>query len=141
MSSRPGQQLDRRAFARRTVGLCFAALLNACATPSSTVVVAPTAPIAPATLLLWHGWSGMARQILSQQIERFNRQNSAGQIILQSVPLANFAAELRAAAMAGSGPHLAIVPSTWVGTPATGRKTRHSEAWSIAPTTPPPSCN
>jgi maltose-binding protein MalE len=32
------------------------------------------------------------------------------------MPLANFAAELRAAAMAGSGPHLALIPSTWIGT-------------------------
>lgn len=35
--------------------------------------------------------------------------------MLQSVPLASFAAELRASVAAGSGPHLILIPNTWIG--------------------------
>jgi maltose-binding protein MalE len=66
-------------------------------------------------LLLWHGWSGSARQALSRLVDQFNSQSRSGRILLQSTPLTSFASELRSQAQAGSGPHLALIPATWVG--------------------------
>ncbi|GAB4109724.1 MAG: extracellular solute-binding protein [Roseiflexaceae bacterium] len=105
-------------FLRHVAGVGLAALLSACSTPS-TPVATPTPVGVATTLLLWHGWSGSARQVLSQQVERFNRQRLGARVILQSVPLANFATDVRGAAAAGSGPHLMLIPNTWVGDLAT----------------------
>jgi arabinogalactan oligomer / maltooligosaccharide transport system substrate-binding protein len=114
MSTRPSRKLNRRSFVRGTAGLCLTALLSACAAPTTTAPAATPAAM-PTTLLLWHGWSGAARQVLSQQVELFNRQASGGRVVLQSVPLASLALDLRGAVQAGSGPHLAILPNTWIG--------------------------
>lgn len=99
--------------------LLIAALLAACEsggvpeTSSAPTSVANVSSVGP--LLLWHGWSGSDRQTLGRLVEQYNRQQSDGRIVLQSVPLASFAAELRAAVAAGSGPHLILIPNTWIG--------------------------
>ncbi|MEN9935498.1 MAG: hypothetical protein RLZZ387_2077 [Chloroflexota bacterium] len=92
------------------------ALLAACAGPS-TSGLAPTAAPAPGgvTLVIWHGWSGEERQTLGRLVERYNRLHPEGRVSMVSVPLATFAAELRSAAAAGGGPHLALIPNSWVG--------------------------
>ncbi len=82
-------------------------------TSSAPTIAANPSSIGP--LLLWHGWSGNDRQALGRLVEQYNRQQSDGRIVLQSVPLASFAAELRAAVAAGSGPHLMLIPNTWIG--------------------------
>ncbi|MGB9750614.1 MAG: ABC transporter substrate-binding protein [Roseiflexus castenholzii] len=99
--------------------LLVAALLAACEsgstpeTSSAPTTVAQDSSVGP--LLLWHGWSGGDRQALGRLVDRYNRQQRDGRIVLQSVPLAGFAAELRAAVAAGSGPHLILIPNTWIG--------------------------
>lgn len=99
--------------------LLVAALLAGCEsgsapeTSSTPTIVADASSVGP--LLLWHGWSGSDRQALGRLVEQYNRQQSDGRIVLQSVPLASFAAELRAAVAAGSGPHLILIPNTWIG--------------------------
>lgn len=120
VSLRTGQHLKSGlSIARAALVLVLVVLLAACAgsLPAATVAPAPTTGVAtqPVTLLLWHGWYGTQRQALSQLVERFNRQSSEGRVILQSVPLSTFAGELRSAATAGSGPHLALIPNTWIG--------------------------
>ncbi len=91
-------------------------LLAACSlsgTPSASV---PTAPAASSTtLVLWHGWSGAARQPLSRLVDRFNQQHPEGRIVLQAVPLASFDTDLRGALAAGGGPHIVLIPNSWVG--------------------------
>jgi ABC-type glycerol-3-phosphate transport system substrate-binding protein len=99
--------------------LLIVALLAACepgsapTTSSAPTIVANASSVGP--LLLWHGWSGGDRQALGRLVDQYNRQQSDGRIVLQSVPLASFAAELRAAVAAGSGPHLILIPNTWIG--------------------------
>ncbi len=99
--------------------LLIVALLAACESGSAPETAsAPTIGANPSSvgpLLLWHGWSGSDRQALGRLVEQYNRQQSDGRIVLQSVPLASFAAELRAAVAAGSGPHLILIPNTWIG--------------------------
>lgn len=99
--------------------LLIVALLAACESSSapetSSVPTIGANPSSVGPLLLWHGWSGSDRQTLGRLVEQYNRQQSDGRIVLQSVPLASFAAELRAAVAAGSGPHLILIPNTWIG--------------------------
>lgn len=97
----------------------LAALLASCAgaaapAPSADPTAAPGAA-SGLTLVLWHGWSGAARQTLSLLVERFNRQHPAGRVSLQSIPLTSFDGDLRAALNYGGGPHLVLVPNTWLG--------------------------
>jgi maltose-binding protein MalE len=114
----PGRKINRRAALRCAAGAAAGVLLAGCAqlSPAATpVATAPAVLPEPATLLLWHGWSGVERQLLGTLVDSYNRQHSSGRILLQSVPLASFASELRAAVAAGSGPHLVLMPNTWLG--------------------------
>jgi maltose-binding protein MalE len=52
---------------------------------------------------------------LSRLVDDFNRQRSNGRIFAQAVPLATLGGELRAQALAGAGPHIALLPSHWLG--------------------------
>ena len=89
-------------------------LLTGCA--GQAAPIATPAPVsAPQTIVLWHGWSGSERQALSSIVETYNRSHSSGRVLAQSIPLANMVDELRAQVLAGGGPHLALVPNTWVG--------------------------
>ncbi len=99
--------------------LLIAALLAGCESRGAPDISSAPTNVANAPsvgpLLLWHGWSGSDRQALGRLVEQYNRQQSDGRIVLQSVPLASFAAELRASVAAGSGPHLILIPNTWIG--------------------------
>jgi maltose-binding protein MalE len=66
-------------------------------------------------LLLWHGWGGPERLALSRLVDRFNESHPNGRVLLQPMPLATFAGDLRAAVAAGSGPHIVLIPNSWVG--------------------------
>jgi ABC-type glycerol-3-phosphate transport system substrate-binding protein len=92
------------------------ALLTGCASTTSASQT-PVSDPAPqnVTLVLWHGWSGPARQALSSLVDEFNRQHPSGRVFAQSMPLTSMPNDLRAAATAGSGPHLALIPNTWIG--------------------------
>jgi ABC-type glycerol-3-phosphate transport system substrate-binding protein len=110
----------RPATAQRLIALlAIALMLVACATtnapapaPESTALAAGPAGL---TLVLWHGWSSAPRQALSQLVDQFNRQHPAGRISLQPVPLASFDGDLRGALAAGGGPHMVLLPNSWVG--------------------------
>jgi ABC-type glycerol-3-phosphate transport system substrate-binding protein len=113
------REAPRRPVAARfaAFALLLALLVSCAGGPAPAGVPAPTAApsASPVTLVVWHGWSGARRQALGQLADRFNRLHPDGRVSLVSVPLAGFAAELRSAASAGGGPHLAIIPNTWVG--------------------------
>lgn len=124
MPHESGLMSSRRAFSRSIARLTLSALfgglsgISGCSTTANNTIV-PTTPPSPVetgtSLLLWHGWSGAERRALGQIVERFNRQHSSNTIVLQSVPLATFATELGTAVAAGSGPHLMLIPHTWLG--------------------------
>jgi ABC-type glycerol-3-phosphate transport system substrate-binding protein len=112
--------IARPAIAQRAAAyLLLLLLLTACATTAAQAPQNPTEPAGAApgaiTLVLWHGWSGAARQALGRLVEQFNRKNRDGQIVLQPVPLATFDGDLRGALAAGSGPHIVLLPNTWLG--------------------------
>jgi arabinogalactan oligomer/maltooligosaccharide transport system substrate-binding protein len=112
--------IARPAIAQRVAAcLLLMLILTACATTAAPADSAPTAAASASkngvTLVLWHGWSSAARQTLSRLVNTFNRQHPDGQVILQSVPLATFDGDLRGALAAGSGPHIVLLPNTWVG--------------------------
>ena len=112
--------IARPAIAQRAAAcLLLLLFLTACAITAAQVPQNPTEPAGAArnavTLVLWHGWSSAARQTLSQLVDQFNRQHPDGQIVLQPVPLATFDSDLRGALAAGSGAHIVLLPSTWVG--------------------------
>lgn len=95
--------------------LCMALLTGCTSTTSASQT--PTSDPGPAnvTLVLWHGWAGPARQALGSLVDEFNRQHPNGRVFAQSAPLTSMANDLRAASTAGSGPHLALIPNTWIG--------------------------
>ena len=99
--------------------LLFLALLVAlagCTNQAQTPIAPTAAPVAAApTLVLWHGWSGVARQALTRLVDRYNQAHPEGRVFAQPMPLANLASDLRAAASAGAGPHLVLIPSGWLG--------------------------
>ena len=98
----------------RVVHLALLALiLAACAAPAAAVQ--PPVAERSVTLILWHGWYGAPRQALAQIVDSYNQQHPSQRVSLQSIPLASFAADLRGAVAAGDGPHLVLMPSTWVG--------------------------
>jgi arabinogalactan oligomer / maltooligosaccharide transport system substrate-binding protein len=68
-----------------------------------------------ATLLLWHGWGGAERMALGRLVDRFNERHPNGRVLLQAMPLATMASDLRTAVGAGSGPHIILIPNSWVG--------------------------
>jgi arabinogalactan oligomer / maltooligosaccharide transport system substrate-binding protein len=108
----------RQAAATRLVALVLLiTLLAACSTrttpPEPTPAAAPSA--AGVTLVVWHGWYGAERQSLGRLVDRYNRLHPEGRVSLVSVPLATFSGELQSAAAAGGGPHLALMPNTWIG--------------------------
>ena len=113
------QMAPRRPVAVRLTALAFLlALLASCAgsrTPAGAADPTPAAVAGPVTLVLWHGWYGAERQALGHLAERFNRLHPSGRVSLVSVPLAGFPGELRSAIASGGGPHLALIPNTWVG--------------------------
>ena len=112
--------IARRAIAQRVAACLLLIVLTACAaTAEPATSPAPTAPAAAnssaVTLVLWHGWSGADSQVLGRLVKRFNQQHLDGQVILQTVPLASFDGNLRGQIASGSGPHLMLLPNSWIG--------------------------
>lgn len=104
-------------------------VLSACAatdTPAATPAPTATTSVSnrAVTLLLWHGWFGAKRQALNRLVDRFNEQHPEGRVLLQPMPLATMGADLRSAAATGSGPHLVLIPNSWVGGLADGNVLR-----------------
>ena len=101
---------------RLIIGLLLL-LITSCATSSTPAASDPTpAPVtSPVTLLLWHGWSGTDLQVLNHLIDQFNQQYPGGRVVAQAVPLVSFSRDLRSAVSSGTGPQLALLPSSWVG--------------------------
>jgi ABC-type glycerol-3-phosphate transport system substrate-binding protein len=93
-------------------------VLSACA-PAGTASPPPATAQANAsgsvTLLLWHGWGGAQRMALGRLVDRFNERHPNGRVLLQAMPLATMASDLRTAVAAGSGPHIILIPNSWVG--------------------------
>lgn len=119
-----GLMVSRRAFLRRSAQLALSALsgglggfvgCSSTVAPTTTPTAMPDSVERSTSLLLWHGWSGTDRRALGMLVERFNRLHSPNSVVLQSVSLATFASELATAIAAGSGPHLILVPHTWIG--------------------------
>jgi ABC-type glycerol-3-phosphate transport system substrate-binding protein len=112
--------IARLATAQRLVAyVAIVLMLAACSTattpapaPDSTALAATPAGV---TLVLWHGWANAPRQALSRLVDRFNQQHPSGRISLQPVPLASFDSDLRSALAPGGGPHLMLLPNSWIG--------------------------
>lgn len=87
--------------------------------PSPTPVTTPAAITSNGlniTLVLWHGWPpGPQSQALTSLVDSFNRQHPDGRVFLRSAPLATFADELREAWAVGGGPHIVLIPNSWIG--------------------------
>lgn len=103
----------------RSVLLCclFLSLLAGCASGDVADPAPTTLPAGAGatTLVLWHGWSGVPYQALTRLIDRYNQAHPEGRIFAQSMPLASLGGDVRAAAAAGTGPHIVLVPSGWLG--------------------------
>lgn len=104
---------------RRSLLLCFALLLAACAgslpAPGTPTPAAPVSAGERAMLILWHAWPAADQAVLLSQIERFNRANPTIQVVAQARPSATMASDLRTAVAEGGGPHLALLPSHVLG--------------------------
>jgi ABC-type glycerol-3-phosphate transport system substrate-binding protein len=94
------------------------AVLSAC-NPASTAspppATAQTGSSGAVTLLLWHGWGGAERLALGRLVDQFNERHPNGRVLLQAMPLATMSRDLRTAVAAGSGPHIMLIPNSWVG--------------------------
>lgn len=93
--------------------LLLAGCGDATAPTASSATVLPVAS-AP-TLVLWHGWFGEQQQVLNALVDRYNQLHPDSRVLAQPMPLASFSDEWRAQANRGTGPHLALVPSGWLG--------------------------
>jgi arabinogalactan oligomer/maltooligosaccharide transport system substrate-binding protein len=112
--------IARLATAQRLVAYVAILLMLAACTTATTPASAPGSTVqaaAPAavTLVLWHGWANAPRQALSRLVDQFNQRHPAGRISLQSVPLASFESDLRSALAPGGGPHVMLLPNSWIG--------------------------
>lgn len=67
------------------------------------------------TLILWHAWSSPDQHVLANLVDHFNQTHPTIQIVLQAMPIASLTDDLRAAAMAGSGPHLVVLQNHVIG--------------------------
>lgn len=101
--------------------LLLVILLASCSQGDPVTPAEPLAPVANGegqvtTLLLWHAWGPAERQALALIVERYNRVQTAVQVVPQAMPLPALGEELRAAVQAGGGPHLVILQSHTLGT-------------------------
>ncbi|MBC8162055.1 MAG: extracellular solute-binding protein [Roseiflexaceae bacterium] len=96
--------------------LALTLLLAACTGQAGPQLAPTAAPLnETTTLILWHGWSGAPRQALNRLVDRFNMATPQARVFAQPMPLASMSADLRAAAAAGTGPHVVLLPSGWLG--------------------------
>lgn len=82
------------------------------ATPTPTGIAGSERRV---TLTLWHAWPSPEQHTLARLIHRYNQSNPLTQVIPQAMPIASLTSELRAAARAGSGPHMIILQSHTIG--------------------------
>lgn len=68
------------------------------------------------TLVLWHAWPSPEQHTLVRLVHHYNQAHPFIQVVPQAMPIASLTSELRAAARAGSGPHIVIVQSHTIGT-------------------------
>ncbi len=99
---------------------CLLVLLLMACSDASLAVESPAPVISSEqepvlTLFLWHAWPSPEQQTLAMLIDRYNRSHPNIQIIPQAWPIATFISEVRAAALAGSGPHLLLLKSHTLG--------------------------
>ena len=106
----------RRAL-RIIVALTLLSLVGGCASGASLPAATPAVVGAanPTTLVLWYGWSGVPRQALTRLVDRYNQVHPEGRIFAQPMPLATMNSDLRTSAQSGSGPHMMLLPSGWIG--------------------------
>ena len=112
--------IARHTIVRGVAGCLLLIVLASCAAAGGTTATpAPTVAANSAsggtTLLLWHGWFGTKLQTLSRLVDRFTARHPDSRVFLQAMPLATFDGDLRAAAATGTGPHLALIPNSWIG--------------------------
>ncbi len=67
------------------------------------------------TLVFWHAWPSPDQHILVKLVDRYNQSHPMVHVVLQPMSLASLTRELRAAAMAGSGPHVVLLQSHTIG--------------------------
>ena len=70
---------------------------------------------ASVTLVLWQSWSGADSQVISRLVNEYNNQNPQGRVLVQAISMSTLDDEFRTQAARGSGPHLIMIPSSWVG--------------------------
>lgn len=93
----------------------LAGVLASCS-GASAVAPVPTAQLqAPINLFLWHGWGGAQARTLTLLVDSYNRSQGAVRVVPQRAPLSTMIDDLHSASAAGSGPHLLLLPSRWVG--------------------------
>lgn len=108
----------RHAITRWLLSALLAFAIVACgnqAAPAATPSPAASSSNTRVTLVLWHGWSDTKQQALSRLIDSYNQQHPEGRVLAQTMPLVSLSDDVRAATAAGTGPHLVLIPSTWVG--------------------------
>lgn len=84
-------------------------------TPATSTTLTPSGVRNSVTLLLWHAWYGTGRYTLAKLADQFNQEHPQERISLQAVPISSFNNDLWATAAAGGGPHIVLIPNTWVG--------------------------
>jgi ABC-type glycerol-3-phosphate transport system substrate-binding protein len=110
--------IARNAILRGAILCLLLVALSACIpanTASPPPATAQAGPSGGVTLLLWHGWGGAERLALGRLVDQFNERHPNGRVLLQAMPLATMSRDLRAAVAAGSGPHIVLIPNSWVG--------------------------
>lgn len=112
--------LENTVFVARAIRvtlLILVLLLAGCAATGGAAPATTTVPAeqTAATLVLWYGWSGGAQQALLRLVDTFNKEHPTIRVFPQQMPIASLGGDLRAAVQAGSGPHMVLLPSGWLG--------------------------
>lgn len=94
--------------------LFLAACTNANTTPPEAAPPADSES-ANVTLVLWQSWSGTDGQVISRLVNEYNNQNPQGRVLVQAISMSTLDDEFRTQATRGSGPHMIMMPSSWVG--------------------------
>lgn len=74
-----------------------------------------SSPTHQTTLIIWHAWPSPNQHTLARLIDHYNQTHTHTHIVPQAFSLAALPRELRAAALAGSGPHLVLLQSQTIG--------------------------
>lgn len=104
----------------RMLVVCLLLMIITACGGSTATVTAPTPVATPVrertiTLVLWHAWPSPEQQVLATLIDQYNRSHPQTQVIPHAMPVTTLTAELRAAALAGGGPHLIILQNHTIG--------------------------